>query len=250
MTFYVLLVMVGIAIALTWRNFWRLSLVFYSMVVLAFLFVGSGLPAHWLLTRLQDGYGSSTAAWGAHNAIVLLGAGSELTKDGPELSVFSYGRLVKAFDLYRSCKAQAADCRIVSSGGDTHRYGKSEAELYTTQLERLGAVPADLIAEKRSMNTWQNAQFTAAILAGQKPDRVVLVTSGLHLQRSELYFAHFGLQPVAVRADYARAPMSVLPNAYNFFLTDLALHEYMGVLRYYIYNLLGLNVRPVRPGAL
>jgi hypothetical protein len=33
-------------------------------------------------------------------------------------------------------------------------------------------------------------------------------------------------------------------------LADIALHEYVGVWRYYVYNFLGLNVRPTQPGAV
>lgn len=97
------------------------------------------------------------------------------------------------------------------------------------------------------MNTWQNAQFTAEILAGQQPDRVVLVTSGLHVRRSLIYFSHFGVRAIGVRADYAHARLSLLPNAYNLLMAELALHEYVGILRYHVYNWLGWNSRPA-PG--
>jgi uncharacterized SAM-binding protein YcdF (DUF218 family) len=100
------------------------------------------------------------------------------------------------------------------------------------------------------MNTWQNAQFTAEILGGQQPDRVVLVTSGLHVRRSVLYFSHFGVHPLGVRADYGRARVSLLPQAANIMMADIAIHEYLGVLRYHVYNWLGWNVQAVRPGAL
>jgi hypothetical protein len=33
---------------------------------------------------------------------------------------------------------------------------------------------------------------------------------------------------------------------YNFAIADLAVHEYAGILRYYIYNLLGWNPRVSR----
>ncbi|MET0535510.1 MAG: YdcF family protein, partial [Steroidobacter sp.] len=172
------------------------------------------------------------------------------TDQGPELATFSYGRMVKALEVYRSCKSRSQDCRIVSSGGDTRSYGKSEAELYAEELERLGAARADLIVEGRSMNTWQNAQFTAEILAGEKFDQVVLVTSGMHVRRSLLYFYHFGIYPMGIRADYAYARLSVIPVAYNILLADVAIHEYLGVLRYHVYNALGWNVKAAKPGAL
>lgn len=246
----VLLLIVAVATVLARSRFKRTSRVLYLIATIAFLLAGTGIPANLLLGKLQDELPVRIDEWGSYNAIVLLGAGSEMTDQGPELTSFSYGRLVKAFELYRSCKSRSDDCRIISSGGDARGFGKSEAELYAEALERLGAARADLIVEGRSMNTWQNAQFTADILAAQQPDRVVLVTSGLHVRRSLLYFAHFGVRCTGVRADYAHAGISMLPRAYNILLADLAIHEYLGVLRYRVYNLLGWNVKAVRPGAL
>jgi len=245
-----LLLTVAIATILAVLKYKRSSRVLYIVAGVVLLLVGTGLPANWMLNNLQDGYEVRNDQWGKANAIVLLGAGSEMTDQGPELSSFSYGRLVKAFELYRACKSRSDDCRIVSSGGDPRGFGKSEAELYAEELERLGAARADLIVEGRSMNTWQNAQFSAEILSGQQPDRVVLVTSGLHVRRSVLYFVHFGVRPVGIRADYAHARLSLLPNAYNILMADLAIHEYLGVLRYHVFNWLGWNVRAVKPGAL
>lgn len=245
-----LLLTVVLASILAAVKFKRTSRVLFGVAIVAFLLAGSGVVANWLLDSLQVGLPVRNEQWGTANAIVLLGAGSEMTDQGPELAVFSYGRLVKAYEMYRSCKSRSDDCRIVSTGGDPRGFGKSEAELYAEALERLGAARADLIVEGRSLNTWQNAQFTAEILAGQQPDRVVLVTSGLHVRRSVLYFSHFGIRSVGVRADYAHARLSLLPNAYNLLMADLAIHEYLGVLRYHVYNWLGWNVRAVRPGSL
>lgn len=240
----VLLLIVAIAAILAALKSRRSSRVLFGIAIVAFLLLGSGAPANWMLDHLQEGVDVRNEQWGTANAIVLLGASAEMTDQGPELALFSYGRLVKAYELYRSCKSHSEDCRIVSSGGDPNGFGKSEAELYAEELERLGAARADLIVEGRSMNTWQNAQFTAEILAGQQPDHVVLVTSGLHVRRSLIYFSHFGVRAVGVRADYAHARLSVLPNAYNLLMADLALHEYVGVLRYHVYNWLGWNARP------
>ena len=246
----VLLLTVLVATGLALLRWQRSSRVLYVFAAFAFLLAGSGIPANVRLDHLQNAHPVNTQKWGTQNIIVLLGAGSEMTDQGPELTAFGYGRMVKAFELYRSCKSHSEDCRIVSSGADVMGNGKSEAELNAEALERLGAQRTDLIVEGRSMNTWQNAQFTAEILATQQPDRVILVTSGLHLSRSLLYFSHFGVRATGVRADYAHADLSLVPNAYNLLLAEVSLHEYLGVLRYHVYNWLGWNVQAVGPGAL
>jgi uncharacterized SAM-binding protein YcdF (DUF218 family) len=78
---------------------------------------------------------------------------------------------------------------------------------------------------------------------------LVLVSSGIHMRRSALYFSHFGVHPATVRSDYVGALMSPLPLAYNFLLTDLAPHEYVGLLRYQLFQLLGWNINARHPGA-
>jgi uncharacterized SAM-binding protein YcdF (DUF218 family) len=75
----------------------------------------------------------------------------------------------------------------------------------------------------------------------------VLVTSGIHLQRSLLYFAHFGIAPQPVAGDWVRANSLFVPVAWNFVLADLTLHEYLGILRYRVYNMLGWNAPKAPP---
>ena len=81
-------------------------------------------------------------------------------------------------------------------------------------------------------------------------DQVMLVTSGLHLRRSMLYFSHFGVRALPARGDYVGAAMNSLPLAHNFLLMDLTLHEYAGLLRYHVYEMLGWNIEARHPGAL
>ena len=85
--------------------------------------------------------------------------------------------------------------------------------------------------ERRSMNTFQNAEFTEAILREQRFDTLFLATSGLHLPRALLYFSYFSIHPTSSAADYIVPPVSILPTAYNFTIADLAAHEYIGMLR-------------------
>jgi uncharacterized SAM-binding protein YcdF (DUF218 family) len=225
----------------SWR---RLGLAIYILVAVLYMGIGSGLPAKVMLDDLQNGYASEARTWGTHNLIVVLGAGSIRNDVGTEdMTIFGHPRLLKAFELYRSCKTKATDCRIVASGGDPQPFGSSEAEIFGNLLQKLGVPAHDVLLEKQSLNTWQNAQFTAALVDPRQFDRTYLVSSGLHVKRGTLYFSHFGIRAIPIRADYVRAGLSVLPVAYNFMVTDVAIHEYLGIWRYYIYNLFGWNVK-------
>jgi hypothetical protein len=61
-----------------------------------------------------------------------------------------------------------------------------------------------------------------------------------------LYFGYFSIHPTPRAADYVVPPISILPTGYNFAIADLAAHEFIGILRYYVYNLLGWNPKVTR----
>ncbi|KWA08205.1 YdcF family protein [Burkholderia territorii] len=235
-------------VALNWR---RAGRTLYTVSFILFLGVGCGPIPGWLLTNLQSAYAvNPTIEWSKHNAIVLLGAGTEkiVQANVIEPGTFSYPRIVKAAELYNECRKTGADCKVVVSGGDARNSGESEASVYRSALIRLGIDPAGVLLEPDSMNTWQNAQFTSAVLQQYGANRTLLVSSGIHLRRSMLYFTHFGVDATPVRADYLRAVLSPLPLSYNFAVADFALHEYVGIARYSVYNALSWNPARKRPG--
>jgi uncharacterized SAM-binding protein YcdF (DUF218 family) len=244
----VVIVLATVGAALKWR---RTSRTLYVISVILFLAIGCGPVPAWLLGNLQTTFEvKPTIEWSKRNAIVLLGAGAEniARTDLVEPSTFAYARIVETAELYNDCRKTKADCKIVVSGGDARHTGSPEAVVYRGVLIGLGIDAADVLLEPDSMNTWQNAQFTSAALRRYDADRVLLVTSGIHLRRSVLYFAHFGVAATPVRADYLRAEFSAAPLSYNFAIADFALHEYAGIARYYVYNALGWNAVRKHPG--
>ncbi len=208
------------------------------------------LPAK-LLAGLQTPYAQRPVpGWSGRDAIVLLGAGTvRIPGDGVEPTVFAQGRINEAVRLYRACKAHGGECRLEVSGGDALHTGRSEAQVYAETLVALGVAPGDLLLEVRSMNTWQNAQFGAPLLRAQGVRRVWLVSSAFHLRRASRYFAHFGVHAVPVRGDWLKARVGWMPQAWNLTVTDAALHEYIGVWRFHVYNRFGWNAATTQPGA-
>lgn len=245
---FLMAVIAGLCVLLRWR---RTGYTLLGVAIVLFIAVGCGPIPSWMLGRLQSSYASKqTVEWKPRNVIVLLGAGTEgVTGAGiVEPGMFSYGRIVKAAELYSACRYTGATCKLIVTGGDARDSGASEASVYSGPLIRLGVDATDIVLEPNSMNTWQNARFTSGLLRKLDADQVLLVSSGLHLQRGALYFAHFGVDAKPVRADYLAAVPSILPLAYNIAVADLALHEYAGILRYDIYNALGWNPARTAPG--
>jgi len=218
-------------------------------VVLLVTSIGVGIAPRYLLNKLQDGYENRMEInWLNNNVIVLLGAGTEKLQSGIEPTFFSYSRISETARLYNDCAQSFMKCTVIVSGGDAFKNGESESEVYRRYLQDLGVVEKNIIEESKSMNTWQNAQITSNIIKQKSYDRVILVTSGLHLQRSELYFSHFGVDAIPVRADYMGAKLSMIPLWYNFAVMDFAIHEWLGFYRYYFYNYMGWNPTRVKPG--
>ncbi len=222
------------------------------VVIICYFLVGSGLFPSVLLTQLQIPFVDlPEPEWKNQNAIVLLGAGALTLPKSAQIipTVMAYSRIYKTASLYLSC-IKKHKCTIIVSGGDALGTGKSEAMVYRDALIQLGINGSDVKLENNSMNTFKNAQFTSAILKQDHFDQIVLVTSGIHLKRSLLYFSHFGIQATPALADYLAPIISILPIGYNFAVTDFAIHEYEGLARFYIYQFFGWNSNASSPGAL
>lgn len=243
------LIVIGAALyRLAWR---RLGVGVWLMASVLFVSAACGGLPMWLLAGLQAPYAQRPALdWRGNDAIVLLGAGTvRVPGSGVEPTLFAQGRINQALRLYRDCKAHGGVCKVEVSGGDALHNGRSEAQVYAEALVQLGVARSDLLLEARSMNTWQNAQFSAPLLRAQGVQRVWLVSSAMHLRRASLYFAHFGVHATLVRGDWLTARVGWHPLAWNLAVTDAALHEYVGVWRYHLYNFMGWNAAATQPGA-
>jgi len=240
----ILLASALVALVYNKRKIYMLLSVLCMAVLLA---AGYGLLANPMLGQLQSAYiEDEPISWSSRNAIILLGAGTEQIVDSNhvEAGFFSYGRIMKTAQLYLACKQSNNQCKVIITGGDPLHHSVSEAEIYSAVLQKSGVDKNDIELEKVSKNTWQNAKFTAALLRANKfteQDRLLLVTSGTHMRRSLLYFSHFGVNAKPVRADYLATQSNSMPITYNMMLTDLALHEYLRIWQYSLYDFLGWN---------
>jgi len=213
--------------------------------------VGIGVFSSCLLKKLESYSPLNHPAWMKRNAIIVLGAGAvKLPEENSEKpTVLAYSRIYEAARLYSSCKNTNAECKIIISGGDAQSNGQSEAVVYQNALNGIGIKNTDIILESNSMNTYKNAEYTSVILRKNKFDTVLLVTSGIHMKRALLYFGHFGVKPIPAVSDYIPPKIFIIPLGYNFAITDFVIHEYAGIIRFYLYNYFGLNTSSAAPGA-
>jgi len=183
---------------------------------------------------------------------VVLGGGTEpAVLPRPSVEVNSAGdRVLYAAQLYREGKAG----KLLLSGGEIswlNEGSTTPAEDMADLLEFIGVPQEALVLETESKNTYENALYSAEILNTMEVDRILMVTSALHMPRAVALFEKQGLEVIPVPVDYnitedASAPdgtsrlqlkfMDIIPQSGNLSLTTNALKEYLG---YFVYNLQG-----------
>jgi uncharacterized SAM-binding protein YcdF (DUF218 family) len=102
-------------------------------------------------------------------------------------------------------------------------------------IVHLGVPPERLVLEDRSLNTRENAAYSAAILRERGAAATVVVTSALHLRRSVKDFAAVGIRAIPTAAEVVgRAPTEIdsfLPSSPGILRSHLCLHEILGYVR-------------------
>jgi uncharacterized SAM-binding protein YcdF (DUF218 family) len=182
------------------------------------------------------------------DAIVLLGGGTDSAEPPrPLVQVNGAGeRVIYAAYLFKQGKAPT----ILASGGNLEFVGSkpsTPASDMEVLLTFMGVPEQAIWLEDKSQNTYENALYCAQILREKNIDRVILVTSAIHMPRSVALFQKQGIQVIPAPADFnvtqagwddlthatlASQIINLLPSTGNLSLTTDALKEYLGILVY------------------
>ncbi len=157
----------------------------------------------------------------------------------PDLSA-SADRILHAARLYHAAKAPLI---IVAGGNVFPRPGVRPESFYIAQLLHEWGVPEQaIIAEGKSKNTYQNAVESKHILDERNIDKILLVTSALHMRRALAVFRSLGIDAIPAVTDVmiARygtpetgpAILSWMPNVQSLLLTTLVIKEHLGLWAY------------------
>jgi uncharacterized SAM-binding protein YcdF (DUF218 family) len=162
------------------------------------------------------------------DAIVVLGAGVRLSGDGPvgaSLYPKSLERLAGGARLHRQ-----TNLPLMLSGGRLEE-GPAEADLMQITLQQSFGLTARFI-ENTSRTTHENAQHSAQLLLPRGLNRVVLVTSSVHMRRAEAEFRHAGFvvipAPVGGVGPYRLSVSMWLPRTNALDRSYDALYEWAG----------------------
>ena len=135
------------------------------------------------------------------DVIIMLGGGA--MPDSPDvdgvgaLCSSPANRLLTAVRLQRKLGVP-----ILLSGGQVYEDTGAEAKIARRILIDLGVPEEQILVETRSVNTTQNARYSAEILRAQDLTQPILVTSAFHMKRAVLNFEKQGVDVVPYPADY------------------------------------------------
>jgi uncharacterized SAM-binding protein YcdF (DUF218 family) len=179
-------------------------------------------------------------------AVVVLGGGVQgraVPRLFPNLSS-SADRVWHAARLYHGEKAPLL---VVSGGRQPWDEGQGpEAVAMLEFLTDLGVPEDRILLEGRSRNTYDNARETGELLAERGIERLILVTSAMHMPRAAATFRAAGMNVVPAPTDYevtaqqGRTLLDFLPDAEALEGSSRAFREYLGL---WVYRQRGWAVR-------
>jgi uncharacterized SAM-binding protein YcdF (DUF218 family) len=191
-----------------------------------------------LLYPLEQRFPPWDAAQGPPDGIIVLGgavdADLSVAHDGP-VTRGAADRMIAAAALAH----QYPNARILFSGGSANLIANDarEADFAAEIFASLGIDKSRLTTERRSRNTYENAEFSKAIALPKAGERWLLVTSAFHMPRSIGLFrkAGFAVEPYPV--DWRVGDRTDLVSFTNFAgdglgRTDTGLREWLGLIAY------------------
>lgn len=235
--FSILLAIVAVVLFSLKRRRPGIAILSLSVVILWM----SSTPAlsDYLQTRLERSYlPVAVSESPVADAIVVLG-GAVGGADYPRIDADLGGasdRVLHAARLYKAGKAPA----VIAVGGSIPWLGTSSPEslAMSVLLQEWGVPEETIILESDSVNTYQNAINTKRLMDERGLNRVLLVTSALHMPRALATFRAVGVDVIPSPTDYGVVDkeestiLDFLPDAEALFGTTRAMKEYLGFVVY------------------
>jgi len=235
-----LILIAVLSVMIFWKR--RYSKYLFISIFLLFYVIASGLLPEKMYEDLESDLNiiSSKDILDNH-AMIILGGGVSHYPRAVVQQMNTYSRPLEAYRIFHYAKKHGVDYTIFISGGDPANRGVSEAQLIKNNLISMGVPEHDIITEDQSKSTFQNASLSRCKLKHYPFKQYLLITSALHMKRSQRYFKFFGIKTIAAPSDFPYTFKTWHPTSYNLALYSMALHEYLGFWRLHLYNTLGLN---------
>ncbi len=207
-----------------------ISLLFSNLFICQFFFRLWEIPAVKSETLQQYDYG-----------IVLGGMISYNSQTDQIIPLRNIDRLLQAIRLYKTGKIKKI---FLSAGSESVFYPDfKEGEYLKNYLIEIGIPEKDIEMEIKSLNTHENAKYTAEVLL--QPDKqqsFLLITSAYHMRRAQACFKKEGIQtdafPVDIYSGAVKLRFSnlIVPDTGTLGYWVILIKEWVG---YIVYDIVG-----------
>jgi uncharacterized SAM-binding protein YcdF (DUF218 family) len=223
----------------------RRRLICLTIIIVLVTISCTNLVGHPAIGSLEWRYPPNAKLPDRADAIIVLGSGTRVAgEDDASIDLDASGtfRCLKAAEVYH----KAGPCLVVVSGGKSSSGtpGPPAARAMKDLLVRLDVDPADILVEETSRTTYENAVESWKLIQDRDFRHIVLVTDAVHLFRAERCFEALGRPVIPVGCNYQAvmftwAPCTMLPSADAAVKVERALHEWVGILWYWLRGRLG-----------
>jgi len=226
------LLLIAVGLVLTWTKKKRKLAITLTIAGLSIsVFISIPLTVDFMARQLENIPAVQPQQLEQAQAIVILAGGqrgwaSEYGEDMPNR--FTLERL-----CYGAVLARRTKLPVLVTGG-TPSGGASEAEVMAKALHNLFDVKTAWI-ENRSLDTTDNARFSADILKRANIKTIVLVTHAAHMRRSVNEFSYVGLTVIPAPTAFSsedqrkRPLLGLVPNMSSIYTGYSVTHEWVGL---------------------
>ncbi|TCS77785.1 YdcF family protein [Pectinatus cerevisiiphilus] len=211
-----------------WKTYKRRTAIKIFVIAIALYIASTGWMAQKMVSALENEYNPPVYPTG--DAIILLGGGATL--DTPDISGTGELRSIPANRLLTAVRLQhRLGVPILVSGGQVYEDSGKEAVIAKRILMDMGVPEDEILVEDKSLNTKQNAKFSADMLQDYELYEPILVTSAFHMKRAVLNFEQENVHVTPYPADYIENKKQVFhynklaPSADALADTEMALQE-------------------------
>ncbi len=235
----ILLILLILGLALLWTRWWKAGRRLVGFVALTGLILAVFPVGKWMYGALEDRFPPYRKPHVQVDGIIVAGGivNPVLTVDRGQISIGAGAERLFAMVALAKKYPQA---KLIFTGGSgllLHQ-DKKEAHFVGPLLEQLGVAPGRVIFEDQSRNTVENVTFSLPLAKPKAGETWLLVTSAFHMPRAVGAFRKAGWEVTPYPVDYRTRGETEPPLQFNFAygMGSLggALHEYVGLLTYWL----------------
>ncbi len=213
----------------------RAGRIFLAIGLAGLLLMSLPVVSGSLLRLTELGLGATPPSGGpSPGAIVILSGDLQPARLGGKIA-WRVGPLTLEREQAGAALARSTKLPVLVTGGKIHPWTPTLASRMAESMAQDFGVPVRW-QEAASLDTWENARDSAAMLRPAGITRVYVVTQAWHMRRALVAFRRAGLEPVAAPVLLDDVPQfhafAFLPSVHAWEEGYFALHELIGLAWY------------------